>query len=247
MIQALLFDKDGTLLDFHATWHRALGRLFSQLGNDAVLPPEGIAILKRVSGYRCDGFEAESIIQRFSNPEIVDAWMQAMAREGSDPVLASIDPDGQLRARLSTLLAGVAEKEAASAGALSHVPEVLAELQRLGYPMGIATADTAEHAERSLDHAGIRDYFCFVGGAQGMYRPKPHPDMADAFCRQLRVAPENLLVVGDSSTDLAFACNAGAHFAGIVTQYNVFVVENTPTGVFITDFRELLGILNANT
>lgn len=35
--------------------------------------------------------------------------------------------------------------------------------------------------------------------------PKPHPDNAEFICKELHVSPEETVMIGDTSTDIAFA------------------------------------------
>ena len=69
--------------------------------------------------------------------------------------------------------------------------------------------------------------------------------MAHEFARLHGLAAQELLVVGDSLTDQAFAANAGARFVGIATEYNRFG-RATPgeSGfcVLIRSMDELIGL-----
>ena len=247
MIKAFLFDKDGTIIDFEHTWHWALTRLFNRMKMECTLSPQVINALKAVSGLRPAGFDCESIIQRLSAPAIVEIWLRTIWSTGIRESPEALPPVDLLRREMRVRLREAAVAAGNNAQALPGVAQMLAELTTRGYPLGVATADSEESAERALTRTGLHKYFSFIGGDGGGYHPKPNPDMAMAFCRQVDVRPEELLVVGDSTTDFAFAHNAGARFAGLITPYNCFAHEPSPEAVFLRGPEELIDLSDGTT
>ena len=64
-----------------------------------------------------------------------------------------------------------------------------------------------------LDHFELSAYFEIVVTSRDVARPKPHPDMLQLAGERLRLAPRELLFVGDSALDKAAAEGAGVRFA----------------------------------
>ena len=54
------------------------------------------------------------------------------------------------------------------------------------------------------------DVFDYVGGVDGDIRPKPAPDLLQAFCSACGLCPDEVAMVGDTRNDMVFAKNGGA-------------------------------------
>ncbi len=74
--------------------------------------------------------------------------------------------------------------------------------------------------------------------------PKPSPDMAFDFCNQMKISPRELLIVGDSVTDMEFAENAKAQFIGIKTDYNDFEEFAKHNKTAVDNIQDIIRIMN---
>lgn len=90
----------------------------------------------------------------------------------------------------------------------SGVTDGLTVLQSRGYLMGIATGKSRRGLERALDQVGVRQFFAASRCADEGFS-KPHPGMLQAVMDELAVRPEDTLMIGDTTHDLAMATNAG--------------------------------------
>ncbi len=90
------------------------------------------------------------------------------------------------------------------------VAEMLDAFEQLGLPMAIATGDRRGHAEATLSALGVREHFVSVIGIDDVLTGKPAPDMVFAACERLGYSPCEVIVVGDSPADLAMGRAAGA-------------------------------------
>jgi phosphoglycolate phosphatase len=86
--------------------------------------------------------------------------------------------------------------------------ELLAELDRAGYFLGVATGKSRMGLDRVLTKNGLATRFHATRCADEG-RPKPHPDMLLHVMDRLGVAPEATLMIGDTTHDLLLAKNAG--------------------------------------
>ena len=98
--------------------------------------------------------------------------------------------------------------------AMRPEPDVCAVLAELSarYPLAIAT-NRGSSMHEILTHFQLLDYFRVVVTSRDVPRPKPYPDMLFEASRQLGIAPDRLLFVGDSELDQAAAAAAGMRFA----------------------------------
>jgi phosphoglycolate phosphatase len=83
----------------------------------------------------------------------------------------------------------------------------LADLQSRGYLLAIATGKSRRGLERALDQVGVRQFFVASRCADEGFS-KPHPGMLHVLMDELAVAPDETLMIGDTTHDLAMAANA---------------------------------------
>jgi phosphoglycolate phosphatase len=89
------------------------------------------------------------------------------------------------------------------------VADGLAALAGQGIALAVATSKFYRSADALLTAAGLRDRFDLVLGADQVTRPKPHPEMGETILRDLGVAAEEAVMVGDTTHDLLMAKAAG--------------------------------------
>ncbi len=210
MIKGILFDKDGTLLEYHSTQHFIYAALLARLKDDRQVPAPLLLQLGEVLGHLPDRLAPDSLLQFSTNEQIAHALSntcQAYAKERhwQQPFDAN---------DLLELIEEVSLGEDVPYVALPHVPETLSYLRRKHHKLGVATVDTYAATVAGLEKTGILDYFDYLGSGEDS-RPKPDTSLADRFCGQCGVLPGELLIVGDGENDMLFAQNVGAHFVGI--------------------------------
>src|SRR5262245_36165039 len=100
--------------------------------------------------------------------------------------------------------------------------ELLAELDRAGYLLGVATGKSRMGLDRVLTKNGLATRFHATRCADEG-RPKPHPDMLLNVMDRLGVAPGSTLMIGDTTHDLLLASNAGV--AAVAVTYGAHARE----------------------
>ncbi len=199
-VDAILFDKDGTLFEFRATWDVWAGRViadFSQ-GNADLARALAQAIHYDLEGL---AFRPESPVIAGTNREVAEC----MAPHLPDLPLARIERHLEVSAAQAELAPAV--PLAAFLGGL---------LQR-GLALGVMTNDSEYSARAQLGEAGVLEHFGFVAGFDSGFGAKPDPDPLLAFCQQIGVAPARALMVGDSTHDLIAGRAAGMQTIGVLT------------------------------
>lgn len=212
MIKGILFDKDGTLIEFHNVWHNITGKILEELNKNYNLSKELIGEIKVASGYQENGFSKESIIQYYATSQIAEMWYRIINKSNDTSSISCEE--------IMEIFKEKAMDEDVEIKALEGVQELLFYLKSKNYKLGVATADTMSSTVSSLQKADILHYFDYIGCDEEGIHPKPASDMALRFCVENQLKPENILIVGDSVTDMLFAENAGASFIGIKTPYN---------------------------
>lgn len=206
MIRGILFDKDGTLLDFHATWMPAY-RVAAEAVSRGAGRPELRDQLLEAGGFdhasgRCD---PGSPLGSGGNTDIARLWAGECGLEDVARVTGQIE-------------AIFAREVVASAVAVGDLPPLLARLRLRGLHLGVATMDSESLAHETLARIEIDGHLSFVCGYDSGHGKKPGPGMVDAFCDALSVQPAEVLVVGDTLHDMHMGRAAGAGMVvGVLT------------------------------
>lgn len=198
-IKAILFDKDGTLIDFEKTW-LAIGERMAMKAADG--DPERAERLLERGGLdrvnRC--FKPDSVFAAGTNAEIVALWYPDHSPAERQILIREFD-------------SFTAEEGAAQAVALPGVTDTIALLHKRGLSLGVATNDSTAGAEKTLLSLGIAQMFAAAYGYDAVANPKPAPDALHAFADLCGVRPDEVAMVGDNRHDLEMAKAGGAGLA----------------------------------
>ncbi|MBL4600660.1 MAG: HAD family hydrolase [Rhizobiaceae bacterium] len=228
-VKAILFDKDGTLIDFHATWDRATFDVFEHLAKGDM---DLVAKLAEISDLDMEtkAIGANSILVAESSEEIGRRWATVLSREADQDFLDEVD----------VLYGRFGEKYLTS---FPSTQGVLKSLQEHGYLLGIATNDSERNAVTQMDNLGWHKYFTAIYGYDSGHGEKPGPGMVNAFCELTGFKPEEILMVGDTLHDISAGTNAGALTIGVTTGPAKGADLPGKAHAIIDDLDELLHVL----
>ena len=84
------------------------------------------------------------------------------------------------------------------------------------YPMAVVSAREERSTLTFLEQAGLRSDFKVIVTALSASRTKPYPDPVLLAARELGVAPDSCLMIGDTTVDIRAGRAAGAQTVGVL-------------------------------
>jgi phosphoglycolate phosphatase len=198
-IKGILFDKDGTLIDFNQTWLPVVTQLAQQLaaGNET----RARALVEQ-GGYDWaqQRFRSGSVVAAGTIEDLVDLWHPGLGADERVTRVAEYD-------RIA-----VAEG-AARAVAFDGLREALALLAQRGFILGIATNDSEAGARATTAALSLSQLFTVIIGYDSVAQAKPYADQLHLFAARTGLLPAQIAMVGDNPHDLEMAHAAGAGLA----------------------------------
>ncbi|MGN0424991.1 MAG: HAD family hydrolase [Acetatifactor sp.] len=179
LIQAVIFDMDGTLIDtekyYRIFWPKALAEFGYHMTDEQAL-------------------SMRSLGRPFAPRQLKD-WF------GEDFDYVAV------RDRRKALMEECLDREGIERkpGSL----ELLKRLKQEGMTTAIATATDPERTAKYLKQTGLEGYFDRLISATQVKEGKPSPDIYLYACEQLGAAPENCIAVEDSPNGVLSAYRAG--------------------------------------
>ena len=199
-IRGIVFDKDGTLFDFQASWGAWAADFVTGLAEG---DPGRAAAL-------AEALDFDLGARRFRPESAVIAGTAEVIVEAVLAVRPDLDPPGLRRLVL-------ASSETVPQVPAAPLRPLLDRLRAAGIALGVATNDGEAPARAHLERAGVLDRFDFVAGYDSGFGAKPGTGMLDAFRRATGLEAAACAMVGDSLHDLASGRAAGMATVGVLT------------------------------
>jgi phosphoglycolate phosphatase-like HAD superfamily hydrolase len=200
----VIFDKDGTLIDFNLMWGSWIETLAWNLELRSGLGTGDVreAVFEEL-GYDLNTRKVRPLGALCCNPmhalfPIVSGVLVSLGLKEDEAfevteeswAIASMDP-----AEVSRPLA--------------DLPAVFNELHLLGCAVAVCTADDRGPTLATLRKLGVENDVDAVMCADDGLPPKPAPDQLWSLCGRLNCSPHRVVMVGDTPTDMRMGRQAG--------------------------------------
>lgn len=203
-IDAVLLDKDGTFVDFAATWGPAIAGVMAEMAPDA-------ATFRRLAALNLydpatGRLDAASPFIHQASADFARGWAEVLGVPMSLP----------FHQRMDRLL---------DAAALAHVTPlaepgaVFGRLRALGVKLAVVTNDTEAGARAQCARLGLEPHLDAIIGYDSGHGRKPAPGQILACCARLALDPAHTIMAGDALSDLKAGRAAGSITVGVLSGY----------------------------
>lgn len=229
-ISGILFDKDGTLLDYAKSWvpvNYELARI-AAAGDEALARKLLVAGgMDPDTGY----VTPDSLLAAGNTVEIAEGMVAAGAPFTVEALATHFD----------SLFANSAQL----AVAVTDLAQFFATMHARGYWLGVASSDNEASIRATAKRFGFEDYLHYVAGYDSGFGTKPQPGMVLGFCAATGLAPHQVAVVGDNNHDLHMGKNAGAGLKiGVLSGTGSRETLTLHSDMVLADITELEAVLN---
>lgn len=123
------------------------------------------------------------------------------------------------------------------------VDKMLAQL-RGRYPMAVVSARDENGTLAFLEQFDLVKYFDVIVTGLSAKHTKPYPDPILLAARQMGVAPENCLMIGDTTVDIRAGKSAGAQTVGVLCGFGEeSELRKMGANLILSDTTKLLDVL----
>jgi len=179
-IKAIIWDLDGTLIDFRINSMKARRK--------------AIKILRNY------GIPKEKLSSKTPLLEVVKISKEIFTESG----LSADKIKGIIKEVNNAVI--LVEHEAAIKATLTEgIIEVLEFAEKKSLKQAIFTYNTHKNARTSLETVGINHYFDVVAGRDDIKNLKPHPDHLKYICERMDVNLDEIVIIGDTGRDIEAA------------------------------------------
>lgn len=209
MPKAIIYDKDGTLIEFDPFWVPVTKAAIRELFAGEITDPEALdraaADAEITVGIHGEIADPQGIISKGTYADVAEVFNELFARRGISSSLTRRDVEAAIEHNLDS---GRIE------AACENLREVLENAHNRA-ALFIVTTDNREITAKCLNSLGIADLFDGVYCDDGNTPAKPDPAAANEIMKKTGAKPSEVYMIGDTMTDARFAANAKINFVSV--------------------------------
>lgn len=210
MIQAMIFDLDGTLVQTERLKALSYAKAAVELCPHEVTEEEVMEGFRDVVGQPRREV-ATALMKRF---DLDDA-----SRARVDEFGVSRPWQAYVQVRLRYYEDMITDPEVLRENQWPHNVDLLDEARRTGCKTALATMSRCQQARRVVEVLGLTDAFEFIATRDDVEEGKPDPEIYLLVSKELNVPPEECLVLEDSPSGVKAALNAGMNLIAVTTPF----------------------------
>lgn len=189
MIRAILFDKDGTLLQFTEGW---VDSIVEFLENKILDDKKKKKLFKEIGIREDGGVEENSILSSETAMDLAIIFSKYLD-EDLDEIYKDLDDHllNYLKANNKFI------RETCDLRSLFE------SLRERGILIGIFTSDNYRQVKYSMEYLGLDAFIDFYAAAD-IYKKKPNKESLEVFKKKYSLEDKEIIIVGDSRVDMVF-------------------------------------------
>lgn len=207
--KAILFDKDGTLLEFAPFWQAVSKFAVKEIANKFNLQDSVAITALKAIGIDGDSFDVDGILCKGTYGQIAKVMYPIFKSAGVD--LSESDFE---QVCLNAFHNNLDNGEVLPTSL--NLKKALEILKQKGKKLFVVTSDDEHTTNICLKGLQIDTLFDKVFVDDGVHPHKPNPYYANAVMQEYGFDRQDLVMVGDTLTDADFAKNSGIKCIGIV-------------------------------
>ena len=190
MLEAVIFDMDGVIVDTEPGYLAAVNRFLKRFGKSI----------------------DSKFNEQFFGGSAYDMWAVTKKHVGLDHLTVEECMKGMEEEREKMI------RQEGYRAIPGTIP-LIQDLYDRGIPLAVASSSSLSEIEKVTKYLNVRKYFAkIVSGIDECEHAKPFPDVFLKVARKLDVKPENCLVIEDSSNGALAAKRAGMRVIGFRNQ-----------------------------
>ena len=192
MIRAILFDKDGTLLQFTEGW---VDSIVEFLEEKTIDEDKKKKLFKEIGIREDGGVEENSILSSETAMDLAIIFSKYL------------DEDlGEIYREIDDHLLNYLKENNKFIRETCDLRSLFEALKDRGILIGIFTSDNYRQAKYSMDYLGLDSFIDFYAAAD-IYKKKPNKESLEVFKRKYSLEDQEIIIVGDSRVDMVFGEN----------------------------------------
>ncbi len=221
--KAIIFDKDGTLIDFDAMWGSWTLVIADRLNALSKIPMREALCLAFGYDHARRKVLADGKLAATPMWQLYDLTVEVVQSQGVDMETA----------KQFVEKAWVIPEPVELAKPFTDTRALFSRLYQQGIKIAIATTDDRDPTQAMIDAFDIGEYIETMVCSDDGIQAKPAPDMVLTICQRMGVEPSEVMVIGDTTADLKMARSANV---GLV----VGVLSGVSSAIDLVPFADVL-------
>lgn len=237
-VDAVIFDKDGTLTDSHFYWAEIIRRRARKLCSIYNLSDNEYKNIVFVMGLDLEKNKLmpEGPIAIKSRNEVITAlerYLRGIGIVNSFNIIVNVIRE--VNSEFSDITDYIKP--------IDECVSLVKKLKKFDIKTILLTSDTTKNATITTNHLQITDYFDLIQGIDDISEKKSSGKSAMEICKKMNLLPKNVVAIGDTEVDFLMANNAGLCGCILVATGQITMLEllkRTKCSVPSLNFIELL-------
>ena len=199
--KAILFDKDGTIIELEEMWGCWL-KISSNILKNMIKNEFPGVHAQKFTLFRAD-FDNKSPLAIGSMQEIYTILTWQMYQSGISWIEAK-----NIMER-SKIIIDYEMSKIKPAIPTKGILNFLKDCHDLKIPLAIVTSDDKYSAIKHMKWIGAYEYFNTILGRDSISKGKPNPEIVETACRKLGYSASEVILIGDTEMDMQLGKNSG--------------------------------------